>query len=188
MKSRSKTIEIGDMRKPFLSTDKESYPIWKRYVQWKHDAYLFACIGTAGILFILSKMYPDFKLWLLTELCNPSEADVVSIYEGPRNKTIAVEKYVINDDHSVCSFDKNCVRYVASSQENWAVKEVPEVPVNFLDFLSGKAVSDGASRSLSRSRYGDNKMALPVASFWDILAVTVVHPFYLFQYFSVTIW
>jgi cation-transporting P-type ATPase 13A2 len=45
-----------------------------------------------------------------------------------------------------------------------------------------------ATRDTLLALYGTNKMELPKASFWDILTVTIFHPFYLFQYFAVVVW
>ena len=36
--------------------------------------------------------------------------------------------------------------------------------------------------------YGSNELRVPVKSFFELLLVEMVHPFYVFQYASVTIW
>lgn len=163
---------------------------WKRYVHYMEIVYAILCIGTLGVFFIFCKMYPDVKMWMLTKECMPFDADIIVFLEDGKLKVIDVEKYEV-DGCQICSFDNGSKRMVATSKHQWKVTQVPDVPLLFLDLLRSIATNSSqahGTRQSVRAHYGDNQMRLPVASFWDILAVTVVHPFYLFQYFSVGIW
>jgi cation-transporting P-type ATPase 13A2 len=74
--------------------------------------------------------------------------------------------------------------------DGWDFLCVPDVPLHFSNYLKPiPSQSKGiASRDTLLALYGTNTMQLPKASFWDILTVTIFHPFYLFQYFAVIVW
>ncbi|GAB4820540.1 hypothetical protein N2152v2_007586 [Parachlorella kessleri] len=53
--------------------------------------------------------------------------------------------------------------------------------------ISGQLLDDW-DRTDYRQLYGSNELRVPVRSFFELLLVEMVHPFYVFQYASVTIW
>lgn len=96
----------------------------------------------------------------------------------------------IVDGQPILSIEVNCRRYYTSESDGWDFLCVPDVPIHFSHYLKpvpsqSKVI---ASRDTLLALYGTNKMELPKASFWDILTVTIFHPFYLFQYFAVVVW
>ena len=88
--------------------------------------------------------------------------------------------------------EAKCQRYAcsAASSPPWALYPVADAPSDFLRVLrdGGTQAADGGDAQLRRAVYGENSMQLPRTSVWEILARHVVHPFYLFQYFSVAVW
>jgi hypothetical protein len=84
-----------------------------------------------------------------------------------------------------------CKRYACSAADTaWKLYPVSAVPSNFLDFLGEPTTRDNSStsRAMMRAIFGENNMQLPRTSVWEILVRQMVHPFYLFQYFSVAVW
>ncbi len=52
---------------------------------------------------------------------------------------------------------------------------------------AGLAADDWAQADY-RLLYGTNELCIPVKSIFELLLEEMVHPFYVFQYLSVTIW
>lgn len=160
---------------------------WVRYSSWGHFSYLFLCLLTCGVLFILSSLKPMIKEWFLSSSCRPQEAEAILILlDKKRIKVQVAHSYLAQ--HSI-SIEVDCKRYWTNESLNWNFQLVPDVPDNFSKYL--RLIPDPhliVSREELLMRYGLNKMELPIASFADILSKTMVHPFYLFQYFAVILW
>lgn len=86
--------------------------------------------------------------------------------------------------------EARCQRFLAAAGlgADWALHPVAAAPADFLKFVGPASSGGGASRELYRAVYGDNNMQLPRTSVWEILARQIIHPFYIFQYFSVAVW
>lgn len=159
-----------------------SLVMWGKSIAWKEYVYLLFNILTLGLLHSR-----DRKLNLVSILCSPEEADIIAIPEG-NSKIIAVLEHYLVEGIPAVAFHNDGKRYFAQQNNFWQIIEVDAVPQSILAYLKIKQFNGNNFRSLSYAQYGPNKMTIPIASFWDILAKTVVHPFYLFQYFSITIW
>lgn len=83
-----------------------------------------------------------------------------------------------------------CQRFACSKEAtNWLLYPVAAAPLEFVKYLDGKETKDSfPSRGLLRAVFGENNMQLPRTSVGEILARQMVHPFYIFQYFSVAVW
>ena len=106
---------------------------------------------------------------------------------------VTVQKYE-SPNEIIISLEANCQRFCASSHDNYELLKVPMVPKNFKRFLvpfnemTGSIEQRKEERNLLNSQYGYNKMYIPEISAIEILIKTALHPFFLFQYFAVTIW
>ena len=106
---------------------------------------------------------------------------------------VTVQRYE-NANEIIISLEANCQRFCASSYDNYQLLKVPMVPKNFKRFLiphdemTGDIKQRKEERNLLNAQYGYNKMYIPEISALEILIKTALHPFFLFQYFAVTIW
>jgi predicted P-type ATPase len=160
---------------------------WVEYSACGYLMYLLLCILSCGIFFILSSLVPALKEWFLSSSCHPSEADSVIILHHNQQKKVLITHFQLNEPS--ISLEIECHRYWTSASVHWVLQSVPDVPNHFSNHL--RVIPD-QNLILSHQElelfYGLNKMELPQASFVDILSKTMVHPFYLFQYFAVVLW
>jgi cation-transporting P-type ATPase 13A2 len=187
---------MSDNKRRLLSKDEKMEVTWMTHTDTNLSLYILFCILSFGTLYIWCLISPSWKEWFLSSSCSPEEADSVSTTIDKVLKVVPIARSTI-DGRLILSIEVNCKRYYTSEAEGWDFLSVPDVPINFSHYLkptvSPSSVTPSlgplaASRDTLIALYGTNKMELPKASFWDILAVTIFHPFYLFQYFAVIVW
>jgi predicted P-type ATPase len=184
--------EIPLVHRSVMSSDDSKHALipiisWVTYSSCGYFTYLLLCILTCGVFFILSSLFPAVKEWFVCSSCHPSDADSVVILHHNQQKKISVTHFHLNEPS--ISLEIECHRYWTSASVHWALQSVPDVPDHFSNHL--RVIPD-QNLILSHEElelfYGLNKMELPQASFIEILSKTMVHPFYLFQYFAVVLW
>ena len=100
-----------------------------------------------------------------------------------------IVRYIDCDD-DIIVLEVKCKRYVSAKlATQWALYPIATAPAGFVNLLNPDSTQSKLySRDLLHILYGENNMQLPRTSVWQILAKQMVHPFYLFQYFSVAVW
>jgi hypothetical protein len=178
---------MNDNKKRLLSKDDKMVVVWMCHTETNLSFYILGCIVSFGLLYIWCLISPSWKEWFLSSSCTPEQADSVSTTIDKVLKVVPIYRTTV-DGRLILSIELNCKRYYTSEAEGWEFLSVPDVPINFSQYLKPTTSVTVASRDTLIALYGTNKMELPKASFWDILAVTIFHPFYLFQYFAVIVW
>jgi predicted P-type ATPase len=188
-------MEVSEPRGASLSSDNirdSRIPVvsWVRFSSLGYLFYLFFCFISCGILFIVSAINPMIKEWFTCSSCSPPDADQVIVEVKSRLKKVPVHHLSrMEEQEHYISLEVDCIRYWTSTSVQWILQPVPDVPNHFSAHL--RTIPDSKlvlSREELQLHYGSNRMELPLASFIDILSQTMVHPFYLFQYFAVGLW
>ena len=171
-------------------------------VDWVRVSWLFATlynvysILSIGILPGVCLFFPVLRVRMRTYVCGPEEAEmaIVRIFNEPE-EAVNVEHFIVQETgEHIISLEARCQRFSASSLNDFTLLAVPHVPHNFPRFLSGEGSAGAKRKELDREReiltalYGPNEMVLPEVSSLEILIRHTLHPFFLFQYFAVTIW
>lgn len=182
--------DSGSNKKRLLSKEESKFQVvWMRHTEMNFYIYAACCLFSAGIVYIWCLLYPSWKEWFLCSQCTPEVADSVAATIDKVLKVVPINRSVVNDQQ-IISIEVSCKRYYTTESDGWDFLSVPDVPLHFSQYLKPTSTQSKiiANRETLKSLYGTNKMELPTASFWDILTVTIFHPFYLFQYFAVVIW
>lgn len=162
---------------------------WMVHSNSNRYMYYSLCVLSGGLVHVLCTMYPDWKRRIVSRTCMPNIADtaVVSLVDGG-SRTVEVKHGLVNGFPMV-AIEVSCKRYWASSEQNWDIYALPDIPDHFSEFIvPSKSSLHRDSRENLYSLYGSNNMELPTVSFMDTLATTMCQPFYLFQYFAVVLW
>ncbi|XP_075747083.1 polyamine-transporting ATPase 13A3 isoform X2 [Rhipicephalus microplus] len=142
------------------------------YRPWKCSLYRVLCALTLGLLPLVTSWKPEWYIQMSCTPCQLSRATVV----------------VIKQTHLRC-FVHQHLRYIWSQQEarftrlsgldrGWKC-------VDLIDSFQGYSKEEQQEQSLL---YGRNSMELQVKSVTTLLLEKVLHPFYVFQIASITVW
>jgi len=171
-------------------------------VEWVRVSWLFATLYNVysvlsiGILPGVCLFFPVLRVRMRTYACGPEEAEmaIVRIVNEPE-EAVNVEHFIVQETgEHIISLEARCQRFSASSLNEYTLLAVPHVPHNFPRFLSGGGSAGAKRKELELEReiltalYGPNEMVLPEVSSLEVLIRHTLHPFFLFQYFAVTIW
>jgi magnesium-transporting ATPase (P-type) len=151
-------------------------------------------VVSAGLLPLVSFLLPNMMVRLTTVRCDPEEAEYVSCSDGSAGTTTVLPIFrmtVLGTE--IISFVDGVTRIMCSPANQYNCIELASSPTDFIDHLhipvSSELMSAYSSRQQKlRAVYGPNKLELPDVGVLEILVRTIFSPFYLFQYFSVTVW
>lgn len=180
------------------TNDFSQYVYWRKIDPVRVWIFHVCCVLTAGLLPLFTFYFPNLRMKCRTVECPSTEAEYVQVvFQG--NEYIVEIKHYNNvmangvKEHGVV-MELDCIRYCASSLDNYTFHRVPDVPRHFHRFLDvsyetrldGKSI-DGEDRILS-IHYGSNQMSIPEATFLEVGIRHMLSPFYIFQYFSAAVW
>eukprot|EP01112_Ceratiomyxa_fruticulosa_P010807 TRINITY_DN2870_c0_g1_i1.p1 TRINITY_DN2870_c0_g1~~TRINITY_DN2870_c0_g1_i1.p1 ORF type:complete len:1135 (-),score=190.03 TRINITY_DN2870_c0_g1_i1:110-3514(-) len=177
----------------------------------KKVGYIFLCILSLGLLPIFLRFYPKIKITLQKSPCPLSIADTLLIKKADNTydsvdvmvhkefSQPAVDYYQANDGVNIVSNSLvedeirlivyRCFRYVFFKNygEFRRINFNVSLPYPELHKTYNKGLTP-QMRSLSRIRFGLNEIDVPVQSIPSLFVNEVLHPFYIFQVLSVTLW
>lgn len=168
---------------------------WLKVDQFREVIFYISCVGSFGILPLICFYYPHIFLQLRTVSCHPNEATLVAVTFENENFICEVDHFDndMNGEKLIMTEVEN-VRFCASSRNKFTFCRVPEVPIHFKRFLLDNYVITRSSAELDKEQelirihYGGNVMKIPEATFLEVSMRYFLSPFYIFQYFSATIW
>jgi hypothetical protein len=186
---------------------------WRRRDAWNTTVYDILSICSIGIVPIITVFYKSYGVKLKTATCPPSEADIVIITKETENgveekvSTINHLKNSMNDNEieHLIGFEMDCIRYSASSSDNYVVYAVNSVPSNMRKYLTKqsteneneiKKIKDQSKtlttaryeRDMLLARYGNNEMIIPQPNLFSIIVRHALNPIIVFGYFATAIW
>lgn len=176
---------------------------------WKTAIYYFLCIGTLGIAYLILRWLPRYRINLMGTRCPLGKADWCVIENEFGELQIAhVEKQRFNERLSSFlvgtddqfDFEKDPVvphiqsfvyRYIKFFYN--PMEDMFKTNSNWFDarWLNVKNLKDGVSHSVQDQRqeiFGRNTIEIEDKSVLQLLTDEVLHPFYIFQVFSIFLW
>ncbi len=179
---------------------------WKKYDFLQYCLYLFYSLITCGFFALFCFLYPNYKFKFLTIDCSPNESDIAIVCIDNNESISTCEHYYTpptftnnstsnsgKREHAVI-VECECIRFCASSVDNYIVRQIPIIPMNFHRFFSLNYETTGDENDILQeytiltTQYGYNRMKVPESTFLEIAIRHLLSPFYLFQYFAVIIW
>jgi len=200
------TDESGEntplVKNPVDTVVDQSPPVvewYKKDAVWGH-LYILWCILSIGIIPIIALFDPPFGVRIRCVPCPADKSDLCIVAlcdrEGVKKEYVAkTEKHEISPTEQLVTFEANCLRFVASSLDNFDVHAAPEVPANFVRFLHpsprfycSSKEDIRTERAILLAHYGPNSMSIPETNVIEITAKHALNPIILFGYFAVIIW
>jgi hypothetical protein len=176
---------------------------WKKYDFFQLLQYYFFSLLTGGFFMLFCFLYPNFKLKFLSIDCLPGFADLAVVTTSSKNEIISETKHYhtsstshmmkTHKEHCLL-LEIDCIRFCASSLDNYILRQVPLIPTHFHRFFVENYDQTVPSNdlldeySILVAQYGYNKMKVPEQTFAEIGIRHLLSPFYLFQYFAVIVW
>lgn len=167
---------------------------WLKLDPTRAFLYYFSSAGTLGILPIVCFYYPHVYYQIIAVVCSPEESQFVHVNYNGEEFVCEVEHYQQATGEHVFTIEVETVRYSASNRNKYTFHRVPDVPIQFKRFLALDYPSRHHPDELEeearilKHHYGQNVMKIPETTFFEILLRYLLSPFYLFQYFSVSVW
>lgn len=182
---------------------------------WKSVLYYLLCVCTFGIGYLVLRWMPRYRINLMGTPCPLGLADwciveneygeltIVNITRGrfgERLSNFLTVPAKQEDDEDVDARDPNpVVPYVHSFEYRYIkffynpVEDMFKTNSNWYDlhWLNAKNLREGTSQSLQEVRaalFGRNNLNIQEKSTLQLLADEVLHPFYIFQVFSILLW
>ncbi len=170
-------------------------PQWLKTDVFRSTIYTVSSVLSLGLLTLYCYYVPLFGLKLTCIPCDPEECDFVVLAVEDTIVGNSVQHYHNSNLHEhLVIVEIDCIRYVASSQDKYVFAKLSEMPVNFKRFLK-KEYSEINDKLLLQeeyqllsAQYGPNVMYIPDSNFFEISFKKMLSPFFLFQYFSATVW
>lgn len=182
---------------------------------WKLVAYYVLCIATLGLGYLVLRWVPRYRINLKGTKCALGRADWVVIeneYGELVVKEIVRERFGGRLSHFMVLKEEG-----EEMQDETAKESNPVIPflalfdyryINFfynpvedifrtnltwydMHWLNVKNLKDGTSQTLQEQRlliFGHNNIDIDEKSTFQLLADEVLHPFYVFQVFSIFLW
>eukprot|EP01033_Poteriospumella_lacustris_P003949 gene3949-2808_t len=167
---------------------------WLKLDPTRAFVYYFSSAGTLGILPIVCFYYPHVYYQIIAVACSPEDSQFVHVSYNGEELVCEIEHYKQAAGEHVFTIEVETSRYSASNRNKYTFHRVPDVPIQFKRFLALDYPSrhqpdelDEEARIL-KHHYGQNVMKIPETTFMEILLRYLLSPFYLFQYFSVSVW
>ncbi|KAI3637529.1 hypothetical protein MIR68_004178 [Amoeboaphelidium protococcarum] len=180
---------------------------------FKYTCYLFGCVLSVGVLFLLCRWFPRLyisftcrrtpfhKCQMLFIKSTWKHVDIVpiqvNIYEDAAelhqilsmNATSLSRSPSDYDAHTLKSFDYHCMKFVYNPItslfiENTAWRDSREKSVPSLS----RGLSTRQEVQERQLLFGKNSIDIPIKSDWKLLVDEILHPFYVFQLFSIMLW
>jgi cation-transporting ATPase 13A2 len=162
--------------------------------------YIILCIITGGIYYLLSRWYIVFKL-LQYSNSDPLHASHVMVSSPNQRRSIHklrrenVPESVLGHGKAGKTLDLIIFKYrfmiYVVQDDSGTCKELQydvRIPCStILDELSA-GVSDEDERRIKKDLYGECLIDVPMPNIFHQLVNEILHPFYLFQVFSVILW
>jgi cation-transporting P-type ATPase 13A2 len=168
---------------------------WLRYDSGRILFYYISSVFTLGVIPIICFYYPNQYIKLRTTKCDPLNADYAHVICNDEEFVVEVEHYSAgsNVEHLILAEIEH-IRYCASSEDKFYFRKVPEVPIHYKRYLLDHYSKIHefnelqCEKELIRFHYGVNELLIPETSFLQLLLQYLLSPFYIFQYFSATVW
>jgi len=177
---------------------------------WRLILYILAALCSGGILLLFSFWYPKIYTYGTKRRVKLSDAthvllkgidktweevtvsSVLSTFKFSDDKTVFANfaKYV-DRNGTIRLFDYRNLRFVYDNDLNTFVKpefRVSQVPYNDIHKDMSQGIQDAEFIKFSKILFGDNTIVIPIPSILNMLLNEMLHPFYIFQCFSVAVW
>ena len=169
-------------------------------VEWyKHDTlafifYVILCVLSIGILPIIALFDPPVGIRGRCIKCLADESEIAIVRlcdkEGLFKEYVSITERKNNStNEKLVALEANCLRFIASSLDEFELRHVPEIPHNFVRFLYPnpryycKNIEEiNNERSLLLLQYGLNTMSIPETNVIEITAKHALNPVILFGY------
>lgn len=161
--------------------------------------YTTYSVLSLGVLPLYCYYDPNTTYSMKCVECHPDLSEFVRIKrEGreivcPVQHSIHVPRSTSRLEHLIAIEIEN-IRYIASSQDKYTFAKLPNIPHQFSRFLREDYQQINPKDDLEdefrvmKAQYGANVMTIPDSSFMEIFFKHFMSPFFLFQYFSATVW
>lgn len=177
---------------------------------WKKLLYYATCIFTFGLGYLILRWFPRYRVNLMGTRCALGTADWCVIEnEFGELQIIDIQKqrfqerlssFLVSIDEDGRDSDKDpIVPYIHSFVYRYIkffynpLEDIFKTNSNWYDarWLNVKSIKDGIPQGLQEQRleiFGENKIEINEKSAAQLLADEVLHPFYIFQVFSIFLW
>ncbi|KAG0243506.1 hypothetical protein BGW41_002046 [Actinomortierella wolfii] len=188
-----------------------------RFIRLRVMLYYVACVLTAGILFLLGRWLPKYYLRLVAERCDLSRAEYIVVenewgqfsmeqvfnkyYGGPISSVFNAEQMEMamddNDSdstmiggilHDMQYFDYRYIRFIYNPV---ARQFMLNCHWRDADWTTTANCERGIGRETHQERmmvFGPNVIDVQEKTVGQLLVQEVLHPFYIFQVFSMILW
>ena len=182
------SLEISSEDVKWLKTDSVNSILYTTY-----------SVLSLGVLPIYCHYDPNTSYSLRCVECHPDLSEFVKLKVGPREvicpvqHSVHVPRSTSKLEHLITTEIDN-VRYIASSHDKYSFARLPNIPLKFNRFLRRDYVASNSKNDLEdefrlmKAQYGANVMSIPESSFMEIFFKHFMSPFFVFQYFSATVW
>jgi magnesium-transporting ATPase (P-type) len=193
--------EVNDKVRAKVKWASKAEITWLRRSKSGWGIFYAVSVLSVGLFPLFCFLVPHWN-WMermTTKPCEPEEAAFISRRgEDDAIIVLPVFRISISDEEArnrleLMYFVDGVSRYVCSRENHFSCIPLSSTPAEFLSYLSFPRSADSVVHYISRQHrlravYGPNTLELPDVGVFEILLRTVFSPFYLFQYFSVTVW
>ncbi|KAJ4461024.1 ion-transporting P-type ATPase [Paratrimastix pyriformis] len=149
--------------------------------------FVLGCILTCGLMLLLVQWFPVFLVRGTCKKCPINRAKKVLMRDQYNNSYICPIEKIHDGEHEVTMITYKMFRYVLEGGRF--------VPVTFNAALSyphiRNIMSLGVDTKLYRTRmayFGKNSIEIPIPPAWKTLKDEALHPFFIFQIWSIIVW
>ncbi|KAL6452467.1 YPK9 Vacuolar cation-transporting ATPase YPK9 [Candida maltosa Xu316] len=177
---------------------------------WKTFLYYTVCICTLGLGYLVLRWFPRYRVNLMGTRCPLGTADwcvienefgelqIIDIDKQRLNERLSSFLVSVDEEHYDLEKDP-VVPYIHSFVYRYIkffynpMEDIFKTNSNWYDgrWLNVKYLKDGISQSVQEQRleiFGENKIEIDEKSVFQLLTDEVLHPFYIFQVFSIFLW
>jgi len=166
----------------------------------KTIAYVLLCLFTLGAFYLAARWYIRVKVWARYVACRAEEAKVVVI---TLNSDVLVEAFTRKAQVStqalgrpagpvltllLCDIQQKTY-FLNSDTDQFEPLVFPvNLPYQALHGLFANGLENPQIVTERQSLYGEAAMDVPIPSAFEVFSQEVLHPFFLFQVFSIILW
>ncbi|EDK42410.1 conserved hypothetical protein [Lodderomyces elongisporus NRRL YB-4239] len=174
---------------------------------WKKVLYYILCVATLGLGYLVLRWFPRYRISLMGDKSSLGLADwcvienefgellIIDIkkqrFDERLSNYLVLTESEVEKDPVVPSLHSFTYRYIKFFYN--PVEDIFKTNSNWYDekWLNVKAIKDGISQSLQEQRleiFGQNRIDVEEKSIPQLLVDEILHPFYIFQVFSIFLW
>ncbi|KAI5969729.1 hypothetical protein CANMA_001191 [Candida margitis] len=174
---------------------------------WKKYLYYILCISTFGVGFLILRWFPRYRVNFMSTKCplglsdwcvienEFGELQIIDIdkqrFDERLSNFLTIHEEKAQSDPVVPYVHSFIYRYIKFFYD--PTEDIFRTNSNWYDirWLSLKTIKEGISQSLQEQRleiFDSNKIEIDEKTTFQLLADEVLHPFYIFQIFSIFLW